>query len=376
MRTTPSEHPQTDPNPRYHLRGDLVAGDIVLSTMRSSAVSAVIRSVTRSGFSHVAIYRGESNILEAVNFGVINYSVSRRGFAERRNVKVLRLGLALARREEFIAAAVEAAENYRGRGYWTTGAALSVFGNKLSDRVGRMFCSYFVAQVYSDAGLSLVPGKAPTEVTPEDINRSPLLVDVSQSVVQEVPAWQLQLEGRGAQDFQYLATPHAKNQSFERSLLAMALPTLAKFGLPTPNRLTELFDTLVLLEDRQMQVELDKQLAPIFEVQDFLYATHLDQSTEDDPGFITALSDAPLRAVEDTLGLHLQTREKWLVRQADYEAEIVAGQEIQRRFQLRATACLLLRTITMLEILEGALEMLDRTIEQVRTVLQAKCSAA
>ena len=112
---------------------DLEPGDILFSTNPNSLESNVIRRATRSPFSHVAIYRGEFNFLEAADFGVSNFNHKRFGIHSDKNVRLFRLRSDAGGRHAVAALAAQAAEKYRELDYWTPGAILSAFkkANKL-----------------------------------------------------------------------------------------------------------------------------------------------------------------------------------------------------------------------------------------------------
>jgi uncharacterized protein YycO len=108
--------------PRYRFGHALRPGDIILSTVPDSMISTVIRTATRSSFSHAAVYRGEMNVLEAIGVGITNYSIMRRGVRDKKHVRVLRVAPSVE--SNVVRTALAAAESYRGRGYWVSGALL------------------------------------------------------------------------------------------------------------------------------------------------------------------------------------------------------------------------------------------------------------
>ena len=79
-----------DTSPKYKLT-NLMPGDILFFTDPKGRESRAIRTATGSKFSHVAIYKGEMNFLEAADFGVINFNYFRFGIASKSNVAVYRL---------------------------------------------------------------------------------------------------------------------------------------------------------------------------------------------------------------------------------------------------------------------------------------------
>lgn len=102
--------------PKHKLVG-LEVGDVLFSTDPSSQESALIRAATGSPFSHVAIYKGEFNFLEAADYGVLNFNHMRLGIRDKANVQIRRLDAAIPDRNRFAFGAVEAAEKYRERDY-------------------------------------------------------------------------------------------------------------------------------------------------------------------------------------------------------------------------------------------------------------------
>lgn len=68
---------------RYRF-SNLSPGDVLLSTVPRSSISAAVRVGTRSAFSHTAIYWGRLSFLEAVDVGVNNFNIIRLGVNELR----------------------------------------------------------------------------------------------------------------------------------------------------------------------------------------------------------------------------------------------------------------------------------------------------
>ena len=169
---------------RYRF-GNLSPGDVLLSTVPRSSISAAIRAGTRSPFSHAAIYWGRLSFLEAVDVGVSNFNITRFGVNDITNVRVLRLKPTVPNFRALADRAAEAAASYIGREYTVWGAILSAIRSGSENAEGRVFCSYFVAQTYLDAGLSICAGLKPWSVTPGDLHRSDMLQDVTNSTVVE-----------------------------------------------------------------------------------------------------------------------------------------------------------------------------------------------
>lgn len=168
------------------INGELLrAGDILLTTQITSAVSSVIRTVTRSNFSHAAIIMERSQCIEAVGDGVRVVCLDRVCFFDRTNMRLLRLMDSSKGHVAEKAAAL--ARGHLFRPYWIEGAMSAPIrsrGNTVESQ--RFFCSHLVAHCYREAGLALFNDRESEKVVPGDFLSSPLLEDITDGVINEV----------------------------------------------------------------------------------------------------------------------------------------------------------------------------------------------
>jgi hypothetical protein len=160
-------------------------GDILLYEGLNLA-SRVIRWATRSRYSHAGIavwWNDRLMVMEAVGRGVSvtplssnikHYHGHVQWFSTRDEVQV-------DRRQQL----VQFAQEELGKEYALWKAVLLGFYLVLKKdrekrdelaRENKLYCSWYVAQVYNAAGLDLKKGVSDRFMTPEDIARSPLLV--------------------------------------------------------------------------------------------------------------------------------------------------------------------------------------------------------
>jgi uncharacterized protein YycO len=194
MGTDNSETPSKDMV--FTLRADrLRPGDILLTTQVTSAVSKVIRVVTNSDFSHAAIVLFHSQCIETVDAGVRVICLDRIYISDPKNIRILR-----ARNDgEIGRRAAELARTHLFKPYWIEGAIKAPSSSQNVDaQEHRFFCSHLVAHCYKEAGISLLPRRAPEKIVPGHLLDSAELIDVSSTVlvethITEAPAHALDL---------------------------------------------------------------------------------------------------------------------------------------------------------------------------------------
>jgi hypothetical protein len=155
----------------------LAPGDIVL--VRTTGVGKLIAVGTRGRFSHAMIFAGGKRFIEAMpDAGVINMAVDRVIAKDRENLAVMRyVGSRPDDARSIAAKAADIASNLVSSGFTRTGALLSVFAGPLPAE-GQFFCSYLIAEAFSQAQAEL-SDKYSHLVTPNDIRRSSKLRDIS-----------------------------------------------------------------------------------------------------------------------------------------------------------------------------------------------------
>jgi hypothetical protein len=148
----------------------LLPGDVILER-GTSINSNIIRTFDKGFYSHAILYIGNGQIAEAVGDGVVFMPTLRVITSQPSNFGVYRL----PRNElnynhiEFL----ESAARQRAFSYYDTSGALATKIPYLESRDDRQFCSRFVTECYDSAGITLVPGKTPDKVTPNDLAREP-----------------------------------------------------------------------------------------------------------------------------------------------------------------------------------------------------------
>ncbi|MDP4573353.1 YiiX/YebB-like N1pC/P60 family cysteine hydrolase [Pseudomonas sp. LPH60] len=159
----------------------LQVGDILLS--RNDALqSNLIRSATGSGFSHAALFVHDGGVLiEAIKTGVKLSSMLGRAALTRASIKVLRL------KEQIIldkARLASVAKSHVHKRYSLKGALLTQIATARAPTADedRLFCSQLIASAFAQCGVPL-SGQPAHLMTPGDLERSDLLVDVTDSVI-------------------------------------------------------------------------------------------------------------------------------------------------------------------------------------------------
>ncbi len=364
---------EEQPLAKYKFGDGISPGDIILSTARHSTASAVIRLATRSAFSHAALYRAEMNVVEAVGLGITNYNITRVGIHDKRNVRVLRLVPECVDRGAIIEKAIMAVEKYRGRGYWTAGAVRSVIGNPQEDTKGRMFCSYFVAQVYKDAGLSLCRDIPPQDVTPARLSKSEFLVDCTDNVLVEIPAWQHKFKFDSL-DLGHRTSPNQEILVKERELLAKVTPEFLRAGLRAPKTFDDILSVLLAEAAPDLQPKLDVEVMKALDDAELenLFRMMVGLGEAADDGFPVLPADMPLSGLGATIGLHREIFGKLLNRLREYEEEADAGKELVRRTNLKVCRLFLRRTEVKIGLLYNALVDLRATIAELEEVYRRR----
>ncbi|WP_294738903.1 YiiX/YebB-like N1pC/P60 family cysteine hydrolase [uncultured Pseudomonas sp.] len=156
-------------------------GDILLSTSEAW-VSSAIKVVTRSAFSHAAIFvQAGGLVIEAVHPHIKLTSMVDKAIRDAKNIRVLRW--ANPQMPCNTQAIAEYARSHVFKNYSRSGAVLSKAAQGWgTEEESQLFCSQLIASSYLAGGVSLTD-KAPAKTTPADIAKSPYLLDVTQSVL-------------------------------------------------------------------------------------------------------------------------------------------------------------------------------------------------
>lgn len=149
----------------------LEAGDIIL-TRSSSRESELIRQLTQCDYSHGILYVGVSSCIESDGLGVQSNNIQRMLFEKESDIIVLRLKE--KKLKKLIAGVIVFARQKVGTEYSTTEARIAKLEKSIAAKEpNRQFCTRFVAQAYSNAGIQIVVN--PDYCTPNDIQNSELL---------------------------------------------------------------------------------------------------------------------------------------------------------------------------------------------------------
>jgi len=155
----------------------LEMGDIILES-GSSKFSWWIKKGTGSEYSHAMLYVGHS-IIHALTDGVYSGNPQRILVNSKSDLKVLRLKDGVDNKIDTI---VANGRTLVGSLYSVPEAIIAPIkkNTKLKSKTSAQYCSKLVASVYADAGISLV--KNEDYCSPEDINKSKLLIEVKDCV--------------------------------------------------------------------------------------------------------------------------------------------------------------------------------------------------
>lgn len=167
----------------FHIRHDRVKnGDVILSTVPRSFVSAAIRVGTLSRYSHafLVVDADQGLGIEAVDVGVRNFSIGRVLLHSKNNAKVLRHRTATA--VQLVEVCRRAQDHMQKRYSLPAAIASQVSTLHLEVPSDAAFCSYLVAAAFEAAHLPLSEKDA-SKVSPGDLDT--VLLDVTDAVIAE-----------------------------------------------------------------------------------------------------------------------------------------------------------------------------------------------
>jgi hypothetical protein len=245
-----------------------------------------------------------------------------------------------------------------------------VIGNKVPDPAGRMFCSYFVAQIFADAGLVLCPGVPPHDVTPGMLVSSPHLKDNTDEVLVPIPAgFESAFE---AIDCEQTISPAHRLLQAEREIVAQAAKVLQAASLRAPRTLDDLFLIVVTEIPSERQAAIDAQLSAILEASNYkdIDSAWVRAIPTGDPEFRIAPTDMPTANLVATIEVHRDTLRKWLARVNDYAEELEAGRRLSEILPapLRTVQLLQERTRNRRQLLVEAIAEIQKTIAELERV--------
>lgn len=238
----------------------LEAGDIVLERGRDVG-SSVVAAITRGHFSHALMWVGGGDFIEAMPAGVRTLQSVRVPIANQEYWALYRLRS--GNLETALSAALHA-RRHCFKYYDLDGALRSAWlpKKRLDERA--MFCSQLIAHAYHSVGVSLVPSKATSAITPNDLSRSNALKQVALPLVRTPKHFEeyFQIYGFDRSDL-YEASPMAKERDISRALFALVEELVSSIEwaeTSTPGNLAELLDRLSWLDPQHAQAIADRLL--------------------------------------------------------------------------------------------------------------------
>jgi len=246
---------------------ELRIGDVVLSTDRKSPVSWLIRTVTGSSISHVALHIGAGFLIEAVAEGVRRVHCRRFIYSNQKDIRVLR---PTARDEDKLNAATKYAKALVYRPYAYAKAITSVMPIHIMQDTGR-FCSELVYEALSTKGV-LSSKHRPTNVTPANFLEFDEFDDVTDEVSRSLTGFSLEQAITSFRS-RLVATGRERQliwraEHLEKDCLAVASKVMAQHSVFTPPyHLIDVLRQMSLLWDNHEQLvrEVDKALVPLLE---------------------------------------------------------------------------------------------------------------
>lgn len=158
----------------------LEVGDIIFYKS-NSFIGKVITKLTDSEYSHVAMYVGDNQIVEADRF--IKSRKTELNVVDKRLIKVMRVngGLDEQRRMLLLASlphVLGKSYDYVRIGYLFIKLLLNMDTKNIVNDLNTFFCSELVDYLYLLIGIDLVPHVESHVVTPHDLEVSPELYDI------------------------------------------------------------------------------------------------------------------------------------------------------------------------------------------------------
>jgi Permuted papain-like amidase enzyme, YaeF/YiiX, C92 family len=234
---------------------NLRAGDVVLERgLRWT--SRIIRAADRGKYSHALIFLGGTDFLEAVNMGSRVITYLRVVITDPSAWVVLRHPDAQTAER-----AAHKARNLAHKKYGKIAAIRSILPFRFKDDPSCLFCSQLVAEAYQRAGVILVRGKVPRQITPRLLHDASALKPLQQIPIRK------QLSRNVApldRDAGYANSVTAEEMRASQNAFDAVQPELDRLSRtlevsPIPGSLTELFQFL-------MQAEAEgKDVAPVVE---------------------------------------------------------------------------------------------------------------
>jgi uncharacterized protein YycO len=156
----------------------LLPGDIIFST-GDGIESWLIRSITLSQVSHVALHIGSGLAIEANDPGVVPVYLPFISQVQPDRMRVRRLSSLTQQQRLQI---VNFVLSLLYRPYSTIGAVSTIIPVLRRQKDPGLFCSQLVGAAYQDVGAPLVSHKCPAEITPADLLKTEILGDMPEAI--------------------------------------------------------------------------------------------------------------------------------------------------------------------------------------------------
>lgn len=276
-------------------------GDILLTSM-TDELSLEIQKLTNSLYTHACLYLGNASFIEATLGGVNYFSPLYFIFDDIRSLKVLRLDYSKYGNIEDILTGVEfAAREFSFRKYAQLNAIKAgklkeaeKFGKEIIETVDildgwekSIHCSQLVSLSYNIGGkINLVGNKKPENVTPADLEKSNLLLDVTEKVTFQIA------ETSNLKAKSYPLSPEnsilTKQTIISQQALVALEETFKKISIPLPPDIWLVIQLLNNIE-REKAIILDDNLDKILNELGFYsllliyiedYDKHIDDKIE------------------------------------------------------------------------------------------------
>lgn len=229
-------------------------GDILLSRIPMNLQQAatwdshLVQTITKSRFSHAALYIDDGLFIEAVGTGIGRLPVQRAGVGDAGNICVLRMRHDVTSRHTTVGRrAAACGQRYLGQGFYRAGTPCNK-GSAFHDlRRAAVLCSSMIATAYEEAEWPLIEGKSSDQAMPGDLLNSPHLEDVTASVL-------IPLRGQAA--FPYCLDSVSLFERVHHWEVITQLKVLCSFDVRrildmAPNRPASFRELLVLIAERQ-----------------------------------------------------------------------------------------------------------------------------
>jgi len=159
----------------------LEPGDIVLTKSKKGVFSNLIRWVTHGSFSHVAIFVGGANIIDATRAGVCDNVLMRHPFKRKQDFCVLRCLDMTSDQKGMIEGLLR--NRFITAGYNQRGILQFLCSFVPSSRYKKVYCSQLAAESYAEIGIDIV-SRSRKGVTPKDFEISPMFKQVDDCFVE------------------------------------------------------------------------------------------------------------------------------------------------------------------------------------------------